>query len=198
MSDQFYSYETRQGTRPISWQDFVGVTKGLALAAARFDPEIILGIARGGLYAGTLLSHLLQKEFYSIRLTRRLNDRVVYDSPRWLVRPPPEVKDSRVLIVDEICSQGVTLRMAKEEVASLQAQDIRTAVMYTHTWGQHIPDYIGIVSDELILNPWDREILQDGEFVLHPEYAHALSQQGLRADASLLIGVEPYPLAKGE
>lgn len=197
VANEFYSYETRQGVRPISWHDFVALCKGLALAAQNFQPELILGIARGGLYAATLLSHLLRVDLYPIRLTRRVHDRVVHDTPQWVIKPPSEVKGKRVLIVDEICSEGVTLRMAAAEVEWLGAAACQTAVLYAHSWGQAVPDYIGIVSDELLLNPWDREILQDGRFILHPEYVHALEQQGIQADASLNIGIEPYPLAKG-
>jgi hypothetical protein len=39
----------------------------------------------------------------------------------------------------------------------------------------------------LILNPRDREIIQQGKFVFHPEYVHALAQQGLVPDPSLLL-----------
>ena len=71
--------------------------------------------------------------------------------------------------MDEICGEGKTLRMAKQEVEDLGAKEIQTAVMYAHTPGQDVPDYIGIISDALILNPWDREIVRDGRFVLHPD-----------------------------
>ena len=66
---RFYSYENRKGILPISWEDYFGLCKGLALAISVYEPEIILGIARGGLYAATLLSHLLQAEFYAVRIT---------------------------------------------------------------------------------------------------------------------------------
>ena len=194
---KFYSYEKRKGILPISWEDYFGLCKGLALAISRHEPEIILGVARGGLYAATLLSHMLQAELYVIRITRRFKDRVVYEEPVWMVRPPSIVKDQRVLIVDEICGQGITLRMIKEEVVRLGAREIRSAVLYAHEQGKDIPDYIGIISDELILNPWDREILREGKFILHPEYVHALAQQGIVANSSLLLGIEPFKLAKG-
>lgn len=196
MSEGFYSYESRRGIRPVSWEDFVGISKGLARAVASYEPDIILGIARGGLYAATFLSHLLQAELYPIRLTSRYKDRVMYDEPRWLVKPPPEVKDQKVLIVDEISSTGKTLKMAKQEVLALGAKGVRAAVMYAHSAGKDAADYIGFISDELLLNPWDREILQNGEFVLHPEYVHALQQQDLPPDPTLLIAVAPYQLAK--
>ncbi len=192
-----YSYETRKGILPISWEDHFGLCKGLALAISAYDPEIILGIARGGVYAATLLSHMLQAEFYAVRITRRFKDQVVYDAPVWLVKPPAVVRNRRVLIVDEICGAGKTLSMAKEEVGKLKAREIRSAVLYAHEQGKDIPEYIGIISDALIFNPWDREIIQEGKFVFHPEYVHALAQQGMVPDPSLLLGIDPLPLAKG-
>jgi uncharacterized protein len=192
----FYSYATRQGVLPVSWDDFVAICKGLALAIAPFEPDVILGVARGGLYPATLLSHLLRAELCPIRITRRFKDAVVYDEPRWLVRPPASIAGQKVLIVDEICSEGKTIAMARDEARSLGAREIRSAVMYAHTWGTDVPDYIGIISDALILNPWDREIVQDGQFVPHPEYLHAFRQQGLEPPASLLSGVPARELAK--
>lgn len=196
-TDKFYSYEQRKGTLPISWNTFFGLCKGLALAIAPYDPEIILGVARGGLYAATLLSHMLQAEFYAIRVTRRFKDQVVYDSPVWLVKPPAIVKGQRVLIVDEICGEGKTLTMAREEVEQAGASAVKIAVLYAHEQGRDIPDYIGIISDELIINPWDREIIKGGKFVPHPEYVHAFTQQETAADMPFVLGIEPLKIARG-
>jgi hypoxanthine phosphoribosyltransferase len=192
-----YTYEQRKGVLLISWEEYFGLCKGLALAVAAYHPEIILGVARGGLYVATLLAHLLQSELYVIRVTRRYRDRVVYDEPAWLVRPPTLVEERRVLIADEICGVGETLTMIKDEVARLGAAEVRSAVLCSHERGKAIPDYIGVVSDALIVNPWDREIIQDGRFVNHPEYVHALAQQGLGPDVFPLLGIDPRPPAKG-
>jgi hypoxanthine phosphoribosyltransferase len=173
-----------------------GICKGLALAVSQYDPQVILGIARGGMYPGTLMSHLLQSEFYPIRLTRRVEDEVRYNQPVWLLKPPRFVQECRVLIVDEICDSGETLAMAREETLLAGATDVRTAVLYAHVRGQDLPDYVGIVTDELLLNPWDREILRNGEFILHPEYRWAVEQQGIAPEPSLLLGIEPVKLAR--
>jgi hypothetical protein len=69
--------------------------------------------------------------------------------------------------------------------------------MYAHTWGAGIPDYIGLISDALLLNPWDREILRDGRFQFHPEYVEALALQGLEPSPDLLVPATPFRLAKG-
>jgi uncharacterized protein len=196
MSSPYYSYEGRAGIKPISWADFHSICKGLALAVSKYDPDLILGIARGGMYAVTLLSHLLQRELFPIRLTRRLNDVVTYEHPVWLTRPPDAVKGAKVLIVDEICGAGETLTIARDEVARMGAAETRCAVVYAHTPGKDIPDYIGLISDELLLNPWDREILRDGQYIFNPEYVFALEKQGISPDQALLPGIAPFKLAK--
>ncbi len=198
MNINYDNYETRQGVQPISWEDYHAICRGLALALTPFDPQVILGIARGGLYAGTLISHLLRKDFYAIYLTRRHLDQKVSELPMWLVRPPEIVRDQRVLVVDEISSSGNTLRMAKQELKRMGAKDVRCAVMYTHSWGTEVPDYIGLISDALLLNPWDREVVQDGQIISNPEYVFALSAQEIDP-AAVLRKSEPaiHKPAKG-
>jgi len=197
MAENPYDYENRAGIRPISWRDFHGLCKGLAVAVSRFQPEIILPIGRAGYYPGTLLAHMLQIELYPVRLSRRVEDVVTYQSPQWFVEPPKAVKGRRVLIVDEICSTGETIALVKSKVEAMGALAVKSAVLYAHTKGVSVPDYIGLITDELLLNPWDREILKDGAFQFHPEYAEALAQQGLKANAELLIDTSEVEIAKG-
>ena len=86
-----YDYENRAGIRPISWEDFHGLCKGLAVAVASFQPEIILPIGRAGYYPGTLLAHMLQVEIYPVRLSRRVKDVVTYQAmPRHLLQSSPQ------------------------------------------------------------------------------------------------------------
>jgi hypoxanthine phosphoribosyltransferase len=196
MADSPYDYSTRLGLRPISWDDFHGLTKALAAAVAPWRPEIVLPVLRGGAYPGALLAHILQVEVYPVRLTRRVDDVVVRDSPVWLVEPAAAVAGRRVLVVDEMCSTGETITLVRERVLALGAAGARTATLYAHTWGASVPDYIGLITDELVLNPWDREIYRDGAFHFHPEYVAALARQGIPADASLLIPATPFVAAK--
>jgi hypothetical protein len=185
-----------KGVRLVSWNDFYGICKGLALAISRYDPEVILGVARGGLYPGTLLAHMLQKEFFPIRLTRRVDGVKLLEHPVWLIKPPVSIHRLRVLVVDEFSGTGETLAMAREEALKLGASRARSAVIYAQPTGQEIPDYIGLVTDDLILTPWDREILQYGEFILHPEYAYTLQQRGVDLETSLAGSIDPVKPAK--
>jgi len=182
-----YAYEHRAGVEPISWEAFHGLCKGLALAVADYAPEIILAVGRGGYYPGTLLAHMLRAEVYPVRLSRRVKDVVTHKRPKWLVEPPKRLKGRRVLIVDEICDTGETLRKVAKRADKLGAREVRTAVLYSHSHGVHIPDYIGLITDSLLLNPWDREVVAGDNFVVHPEYLGALEQQGVTLSPALLI-----------
>lgn len=196
MSTNPYDYENRQDILPVSWNDFHGICRALAQAISAYQPDVILPIGRGGFYPGTLISHLLRAEIYPIRVSRRVGDVVVYDDPQWIIRPPEQVKRQRVLVVDEISSTGGTLQMVKAELLRMGAQEVRSAVLYAHSWGTASPDYIGIISDALIMNPWDREICQNGKIIPHPEYISALEQQGIASEPWFLIPAPVYEVAK--
>lgn len=196
MSQNSYDYENRTGIHPISWEDFHGICKALALSASRFGAEIILPIGRGGYYPGTLLAHMLQIEVHPVRLSRRVNDIVRHNSPQWILEPPAAIAGRRVLIVDEICDSGETIQIVKAKALALGASLVKSAVLYSHTKAVDIPDYIGIITDELLLNPWDREIVRDGEFQFHPEYVEALKHQGVEATFELSIPARVIRLAK--
>jgi len=196
MTQESNDYTNRDGVWPISWNDFHGLCQAIALAAAKFEPEIIIAIGRGGFYPGTLIAHLLRTEIYPVRFTRRVNDVVLHDEPQWLLEPPALVKGKRILIVDEISSSGQTLLGARQKVEEMGAAVVKTAVLYAHTWGVDIPDYIGLISDALLLNPWDREVVVNGRLQFHPEYAEAFTQQGKEPGESLRIPATPINLAK--
>ena len=153
-------------------------------------------IGRGGYYPGTLIAHMLQIEIYPIRISRRVNDSLRYENPKWIIEPPEFIKDQRILIVDEICSTGQTMSMVKNEIERKGVSHVKSAVLYAHSRSVDIPDYIGVITDELVINPWDREIIIDGEFQLHPEYKKAIADQDLKLDIISADQEIPFQLAK--
>ena len=68
MSEPPYDYSTRSGVRPISWNDFHGLVKALAVAVAPWRPDMVLPVLRGGAYPGALLAHILQDVYKRQRL----------------------------------------------------------------------------------------------------------------------------------
>ena len=65
-----------------------------------FKPDVIVGISRGGLIPGVMISHKLNIPFKPVHASTR-------DFPHW-ENYLPKSNDSRVLIVDDICDSGET------------------------------------------------------------------------------------------
>ena len=99
-----------------------------------FDPEVIVGLSRGGLTPGVMLSHWFKKPFKSVKSALR-------DFPEWedyLPRPT----DKRVLIVDDICDSGETFhRMKKHIIKKANGVDVRFATLWWNNECNFEPHY---------------------------------------------------------
>ena len=124
---------------------------------------------------GATIAAILQREFHSILVSRRAGAARVRETPAVLGAAPPDVRDRRVLIVDETCDSGETMRLAIAAIVNAGAADIRTAVGFRT--GSFEPDFAGLETESTIILPWDREILVEGELVVRPEYAEALRER---------------------
>lgn len=172
-----YDYAHRSGVRPISWQEFATLSARLAEGVEKAGVEVIVGIARAGLFPATALACSLRCELYPVRVTRRVNDEVVFKSPVWRVPVSPEVAGKVVAVVDEIVDTGETLALLADTVREMGATRVVTACLVSHTWARPVPDLSALVTDALIIFPWDQEVLVGGEWQQHPEIQAALEAQ---------------------
>jgi len=159
------------GKQVITWDHFGKMCQELAKKIqADFIPDIVVGIVKAGVLPGVVIASLFRKDFYTIKLSRRSNDRVVHARPILFVPVTDSVFGKKILLVDEISITGETLKMAKEEILNKQAKEVRTATMFVHSYSFK-PDWFALESDALIINPWDHYVLNDfGELTVHPEY----------------------------
>jgi hypoxanthine phosphoribosyltransferase len=172
-----YAYAHRFGVRQISWDDFGTLARRLAELLEPFQPQGILGVARAGLFPATALACSLRRELFPVRLTRRLNDVVIYDQPVWKVPVPKDVAGMIVAVVDEIADTGQTLAMVADSARALGAVQVVTASLVCHTWADPAPQVAALVSDEFIIFPWDQQVLVDGKWLPHPEIVSGLKAQ---------------------
>ncbi len=158
------------GILELSWELFGELCRALALRVARdYDPEVVVGIAAAGVIPGAVISAVLQKEFYSIKITRRRSEGGARQRPTILSAAPPQVAGRRVLLVDEICDSGETMRMALAAVRDVGPAEVRTATSLVRKGGYE-PDYYALEAENVVIFPWDREVLKSGELVVNPDY----------------------------
>jgi uncharacterized protein len=164
-----YKADPSKGYFQVEWPLFGELSRALALKVAReYDPEIVVGIATAGVIPGAVIAAILDRDFRSILISRRHEDAHVRQTPAVLGAAPQEVGGRRVLIVDETCDSGDTLRLAVAALVNAGAREVRTAVSFRT--GAYEPDFHGLETESVIVLPWDREILVDGELVPNPKY----------------------------
>ena len=145
----------------LTWSRFGVAGRELAQQVADdgFRPDLILAIARGGLFiAGALgyaLSvknlHLMNVEFYT-GVDERLEMPVVLPP----VPSPVDLSGARVLVADDVADTGATLKLVKEFCAAHVAE-VRCAVIYEKPETTVNCEYVWRHTDKWINFPWSVE-----------------------------------------
>ena len=172
-----YQPDPSKGVLHVDWPLFGELSRALALRVAReWQPELVVGIATAGVVPGAAVAAILDLPFHSILISRRYSADQVRETPAVFGAAPAEVRGKRVLLVDETCDSGQTLRLAVGAVVNGGAREVRTAVSFRT--GSYAPDYHALATEAMIVLPWDREILVDGTLRPNPKYRGILETSG--------------------
>jgi len=173
MSPRRVAVDQSKGVLEVEWPFFGELSRALALRVARdYDPEIVVGIANAGVVPGAVIAAILDREFHSMVVSRRYRAETVRETPAVFGQAHAEVRNHRVLVVDETGDTGDTMRLARAAIVNAGAVEVRTAVSFRT--GSFEPDFYALATESTIILPWDREVLVNGELVLNPAYAAAL------------------------
>jgi uncharacterized protein len=154
----------------LSWELFGELCRVLALRVYReYDPDMVVGIATAGVIPAAVIADILQVDFYSMKISRRADGMEEQREPMLLSTAPVQAAGKRVLLVDEIVTSGDTMRIAKAAMRDVVPAEIRTAACFCRTTGYQ-PDFHALPTDDLVVFPWDRQVIEEGQFVVHPTY----------------------------
>lgn len=172
---QSYDYAHRQGIEEVPWEKFAQLAAMMAEKLA--GVEMVVGIARAGLFPATAVACALRRELAPIRITRRHNDEVVHPQPVWKVDVPDGLSGQVVAVVDEMADTGETLALVAQRTIEKGASQVITASLFAHSWANPMPDVVARVTDALVLFPWDKQVYVEGSWRPHPELEQALARQ---------------------
>ena len=172
-----YDYAHRKGIDEISWERFGQLSRALTEHLSGKKIDIVIGIARAGLFPATAVACALRRELYPVRVTRRVNDVVQYESPIWRVDVPATVAGQRVAVIDEIADTGETLAIVAARALERGARQVWTLSLVSHSWADPQPDYTALTSDALLIFPWDKQVFTDDSWQMHPELEAAIRAQ---------------------
>jgi hypoxanthine phosphoribosyltransferase len=144
----------------VSWEAAYRLARKLAhkIIGSGFKPDIVIGIARGGLVPGRIVcDFLLKNDFVTIRTehwgvaTNTGKARIKHSLPVEV-----DISGKRVLVVDDVADTGDSFSVIMDYLKAKNPLEIRTAVLQYKTSSTFIPDYWGEKLEEWnwIIYPW--------------------------------------------
>ncbi|MEZ0289716.1 MAG: phosphoribosyltransferase [Sulfolobales archaeon] len=142
----------------LEWEDVFSGIRVLAkkIYENKYIPDSIIGVFRNGWIIGRLIGDLLGvdeiggigiKFYKSIGETR--------ERPLVTSGPTTNVRDKKILLVDDVSDSGRTLQVAIELTRLFGAREVRTATLYIKKRTMLIPDYYYDETDKWIIFPWE-------------------------------------------
>ncbi|KAA9149496.1 phosphoribosyltransferase [Amycolatopsis acidicola] len=142
----------------LTWELFGAASRELAQAIANsgYEPDLILSIARGGLFVAGALGyaldvknlHVMNVEFYT-GVDERLDLPV-------MLPPVPNAVDltgAHVLVADDVADTGATLKLVRDFCVDHVAE-VRCAVIYEKPQSEIKCEYVWRRTDKWINFPW--------------------------------------------
>ena len=122
-------------------------------------PEVNVGIGRGGLFvlrslqdffiaANVKIPYLVVAVERYVGLNKTASIKVKYLNSR-------VIKGKKVLLIDDVADQGVSLKVVKEECLRKGAREVKTATLHLKPSSQFIPDFYVVETDAWIIYPWE-------------------------------------------
>ncbi len=145
----------------LGWEEYGQASLELArqVQESNFKPDIVLAIARGGMFlAGSIGYDLGLKNIsvINVELYTGINQKL--EVP--LMLPPfldkADIENSNVLICDDVADTGETLETVSKYCEGVVANS-RTAVLYEKPASSFKPDFVWKETDIWIDFPWSSE-----------------------------------------
>jgi hypoxanthine phosphoribosyltransferase len=155
-----YSLGNKLEFKIPSWNQIYRLLLKLAEAVRKsgFEPEVIVGVSRGGWIPARIMSDLLETpklanvtaEFYvGVAETKR--------EPTITQPVSVSVKDKKVLVVDDVADTGESLKLVNSHLKNQGASEIKIATIYYKPWSVIVPHYYEKETRCWIVFPWEQK-----------------------------------------
>lgn len=131
-----------------------------------FKPDLIVGIARGGLIPARILTDMLETPLLAtIEVEFYLGIAQTKAEPTLKQSLTTPVRCKKILLVDDIADTGKTLQLAKSHLQNLGASEIKIGTLYLKPQSLTKPDFYEKQTSNWVIFPWDtketmRKIIQ--------------------------------------
>lgn len=121
-----------------------------------YKPDIIVGIARGGLVPSRILADLLEtRDFAIITIEYYTGINARNKEPILKQCLHTQLTGKKVLLVDDVSDGGRSLQLAKKHLEEQSAKEIKIATIYCKPGTITLPDYFEKETSHWIVFPWE-------------------------------------------
>jgi uncharacterized protein len=145
----------------MTWDELGGGARALAdaILADGYEPDLILGIARGGLLVAGAIGYALDVKntaTLNVELYTGIDERL---DAAMLLPPVPDLVDFagvKLLIVDDVADTGETLKLV-QDFCEGKVAEMRRAVLYQKPRSVVECEYVWRRTDRWIAFPWSAD-----------------------------------------
>jgi uncharacterized protein len=126
------------------------------IQSSHYKPDIIVGVARGGLAPARILMDLLEtRDFAIIQIEyyQGINQPGIQPILKQCLNA--ELSGKKVLLVDDVSDGGKSLQLAKKHLQEKGAVEVKIATLYIKPQTITPSDYFEKQTDRWIVFPWD-------------------------------------------
>jgi len=121
-----------------------------------FKPDVIVGITKGGWIPARVLSDLLGiPDLAVVRVEFYLGVAETRNAPVLTQDVSADVRDKKVLLVDDVTDTGESLQLARAHLQQQGATEVRVATVYHKPFSIIKPDYYEKKTRSWVLFPWE-------------------------------------------
>lgn len=142
----------------VSWDEAYRLSKILAqkIKKSGFKPDIVIGIARGGLVPARIVcDFLLLRDLATIKV-EHWGIAATMGKAKLKFPLPVDISGKKVLVVDDVVDTGDTYAVTMEHIKEKNPSEARSAVLHYKSCSTYVPDYWAEKQDawKWIIYPW--------------------------------------------
>jgi len=143
-----------------TWEKIYLLLLNLAqkIQKARFKPDVIVGVSRGGWPPARIMSDLLENpELANVKAEFYLSVAETKGEPNITQPVSVSVKGKKALVVDDVADTGKSLALVREHLKEQGATQVKIATIYYKPWSIVTPDWYEKKTSHWIIFPWERK-----------------------------------------
>ncbi len=121
-----------------------------------YDPDVLIGVSRGGLPPAVRFSHIGELPLRVMGLKFYKDVGETNEKPTVTIPLTADITGKRVLVIDDVADTGETLVEVKKHLEEKNPEEVRVAVIAKKPSSIFDPDYYIMCTDKWIVFPWEK------------------------------------------